>query len=277
MKTPVTKIPLGVFDVYRKFHQQGGGSKDWAIGIIDGRLHTLYGKTGSILRGGAQKPIHPDVMEEFGIRSNSKIRKGYELQFAKHVVYDDGSMEPAPKSDLSQAQSNALDWNGDGTGVFYEIRFREELLSEFQEECKKIWRILKNAHVQVNAELTSLSVYVYSFGKWRFQIGKDAPVSRPNSISLTATGRMEGAGTVKTEDSVYPLLFLLSLKRAYPEHIGLVWKEGIEVTTRLREEHDLLAIFGTYLDAIRPIAVALGLAEECIDLSTVGSSDSLYF
>jgi len=261
----------GIFELYR-FHHPGGGTKDWAIALIDGEIDVRYGATGAALRGGRVKSRYTDNQAELNRRVSQKLKEGYQ-RVGPIVVFEDGRWESAPagrEEPEPKANSDAED------KVFFEIRASaESAVTGFTATCHEVCGKLREAGVTgVDVQRTS-EAQVFRIGRWSFEVADGASMN-PNALLRS---NRTGGGRIQAEDGVYPFLFLAYLKRQAPREleVNLAWKDGIEVTDRLHHEADVLALFGTTLDGIRPVAVALGLAEERIDLASIGSDESLYF
>lgn len=267
------KNRLGVYELYRYDHP-GGGSKDWAIAVIDGAVDTRYGKIGTRLQGGRVDRRFTDNQAEVRRRINGKIRKGYR-HIGSVVIYEDGSTESVLPADLERAPR--AEPKQDDEKLYFEIRLRGEAVwSEFLCRCREACDILEAAGVTVSRKLNGEFNAVFAIGGWPFEVAERSAGNR-NTLSRST---LEGAGHLRPAEGVYPLLFLMYLKRFASERtyeVGLAFKDGIEVTEQLRHEQDVLAMFGVGLDDIRPVAVALGLAEKEIDLASIGSEESLYF
>jgi len=261
----------GICERYR-FQHAGGGSKDWAIALIDGAVDVRYGATGTALRGGRVKSRYSDNQAELNRRVSQKLKEGYQ-RVGPIVVHEDGSFESAPAGREEPEPKAALDAEDK---VFFEIRGTvESAVAGFLATCHEACRKLREAGVsRVDVKRTG-DALMFSIGRWSFEVADSASMN-PNAWLRS---NRTGGGRIEPETGVYPFLFLVYLKRNAPREfeVNLAWKDGIEVTDRLHHEAGVLALFGTTLDGIRPVAVALGLAEERIDLAAVGSDESLYF
>lgn len=268
------KKRLGVYELYRYDHP-GGGSKDWAIAVIDGAVDTRYGKTGTRLQGGLVDRHFADNQAEVRRRITGKVRKGYR-HIGSVVIYEDGSTESVPPADPERTPK-AAPKQEDVDKLYFEIRLRGEAVwSELLSRCREACDILEAAGVMVSRKLNGEFNAMFAIGGWPFEVA-DRSAGNRNTLSRST---LEGAGHLRPAEGVYPLLFLMYLKRFASERtyeVGLAFKDGIEVTEQLHHEQDVLAMFGVSLDDIRPVAVALGLAEEEIDLASIGSEESLYF
>lgn len=268
------KTHVGVYDLYRYDHPNGG-AKEWAVAIVDGQVTVRYGKAGSLVNGGKPQARYTDVHAEMNRRIRDKTRKGYRY-VDRVAIHTDGSWVSTKdgRSDSEQRPEPKASSDDEET-VFFEIRVRNAgMFPEFLRACREACDRLSGAGVAVTRKSNEELAFEFAIGDWQFGVGERVEVGYRNTVSRTTR---QGAGHVHVKDGVYPLLFLLYLKRFAPAEVGLAWKDGIEITEQLRHEHDLLAMFGTDLDAIRPVAVALGLAEEKIDLAALGGDQSLYF
>jgi len=264
----------GIFELYR-FQHPGGGAKDWAIALVTGEgggIDVRYGATGTALRGGRVKSRYSDNQAELNRRVSQKLREGYQ-RVGSIVVYEDGYFESTPagrEEPEPKAQPDAED------RVFFEIcATAESAIAGFIASCHEACGKLREAGVSGVDIKRTQGVVVFAIGRWSLEVADSASMN-PNALLRS---NRTGGGRIEAEDGVYPFLFLAYLKRHAPRgfEVNLAWKDGIEVTDRLHHEAGVLALFGTTLDGIRPVAVALGLAEARIDLAAVGSDESLYF
>lgn len=266
------KKQLGVYELYRYAHADGT-SKDWAIALIDGAVDTRFGKTGAPLQGGPVERRLAGPHAEVRRRIDQKLSKGYR-RVGEVVMYEDGTWELAEKASPTPVPAPEKE----ADRAYFEIRLLDAgAWSVFLARCQEACRTLSASGVPVKSALTGDKFNAaFAVGDWPLEVADRSAGSR-NTVSRSTR---EGAGHVLAREGVYPLLFLLYLKRFASEHtyeVGVAVKDGIEVTEKLHHEQDVLAMFGVSLDDIRPIAVALGLAEEKIDLASVGSEESMYF
>jgi predicted DNA-binding WGR domain protein len=273
-KSIAGKTQIGVYELYRYRHPNGE-AKEWAVAIVDGQVNVRYGKAGSLVNGGKPEARFTDAHAEKNRRVREKTRKGYEY-VDRVVIHTDGSWVSTEDlgSEDGQAPQPQASPDEEAT-VFFEIRVRNAgMFPEFLRACREACDRLAAAGVAVTRKLNEELAFRFAIGDWPFGVGERVELGYRNTVSRATR---QGAGNVRAADGVYPLLFLLYLKRYSPAEVALAWKDGIEITEQLRHEHDVLAMFGTDLDAIRPVAVALGLAEERIDLAALGGDESLYF
>ena len=273
-KSIAGKSHVGIYELYRYRHPNGD-AKEWAVAIVDGQVHVRYGKAGNLVNGGIPQARYTDAHAEKNRRVQEKTRKGY--QYVDRVtVHTDGSWASTKDVPIEDGQPPPPKASPDDEDtIFFEIRVQNAgMFPEFLRACREACERLVAAGVPVARERNAESAFEFSIGDWRFGVGERVEVGYRNTVSRATR---QGAGQVHVRDGVHPLLFLLYLKRFSPAEVGLAWKDGIEITEQLHLEHDVLAMFGTELDAVRPVAVALGLAEEKIDLAALGGDQSLYF
>ena len=85
------------------------------------------------------------------------------------------------------------------------------------------------------------------------------------------------SGQVRKRHGIVPLLFLMALRDAKLQgvSVGLAGDDGIELFD-LKSEDFVFDLFGTSLNAVRPLAEALGLIQPRIDLSTMAGQDFFF-
>lgn len=264
------KIRLGIYERYRFVHSDGT-SKDWAITIIDGAVDTRFGKTGAALTGAAVEQRFADCNDEVKRRVDEKIRKGYRFVDTV-IVYDDGTVEPTQASMAAKPEKRE-----EVDKVYFEIRLHtSDAWQEFLAHCQDACQIMSKTGIESQCAVADQSNARITVSDWPLHLAARATGQR-NTLSVST---LDGAGHVHKNEGVYPLLFLMYLKRLASERtytVELAVKDGIEVTEKLHHEQDVLALFGVRLDDIRPLAVVLGLAEEDIDLASLGTEESMYF
>lgn len=261
----------GIFELYR-FHHPGGGAKDWAIALIDGAIDVRYGASGTALRGGQVKSRNIDNQAELNRRVSQKLREGYQ-RVGPIIVYEDGRWENVPTASEEPQPQAARDAEDQ---VYFEIRATaESSIAEFTAVCREACGRLRAAGVTAVEVQETGEALVFRIGRWSFEVAEAASMNPNAWLRRTRTG----GGRIEVDEGVYPFLFLVYLKRHAPREcaVNLAWKDGVDVTDRLHHEAGVLALFGATLEGIRPVAVALGLADERIDLARIGSDESLYF
>lgn len=88
------------------------------------------------------------------------------------------------------------------------------------------------------------------------------------------------SGKLFKEFGVSSLLLFMAMMKAAPEQVSvhLSHDDGVEISNQIKLESKALSFFDTDLEAVRPVAEALGLLEKAFDLSVVASSqEDFYF
>jgi hypothetical protein len=77
------------------------------------------------------------------------------------------------------------------------------------------------------------------------------------------------SGQIHFEHGVLPWLWLMALKHAaFPGvSVGIATENGRDVSAELKAETEVLALFDTDVEAIRPVAENLGLLKPRLDLA----------
>lgn len=237
---------MSVWSLFR-YRNSDGSSKDWAVTTnADGSISTRWGKTASRL---------PSINTRTGIRQydieRQKQAKGY--VFVGEVEIDtDGNIRlprSAPIANPSPIppQTIAVDtlyWHVDcraGRNTLLELgialrRWLDDLESWSQAQCLAAsdwsgWQRLIDA----------------SLGEEAFDL----------------------SGQIHLEHGVLPWLWLMALKHAaFPGvSVDIATESGRDVSAELKAETEILALFDTDVEAIRPLAESLGLLKPRLDLA----------
>lgn len=87
------------------------------------------------------------------------------------------------------------------------------------------------------------------------------------------------AGSLLKEAGVAPLLWLMAIKRRAERGItiSMSHEDGVEISSDLRKESEVLSFFGVDLESIREIAERIGLLEKRVDLSQIASEQADFY
>jgi len=245
---------MAEFELYRYTHADGS-SKDWAIRLNgDGSFTTRWGKTGSRLPQDKTKALrHPDEVHHL---KQAKRRKGYELIGRVEIDGAGNLLTPVqgvtPATPPVRPRIKAVYWNIELVNPGKRM-VRDQLGNRVQ-------ALIGAIKASGNIEESSL------WNGWR------------QLIDLTEGDPLaELSGQIRQGHGVIPLLFLMALRQSALDNvqIGIAGEEAREIGD-LKAEHDLLAWFGTDLEAVRPLAEALGLLQPRINLTTL-AGDDFYF
>jgi predicted DNA-binding WGR domain protein len=245
---------MAEFELYRYTHADGS-SKDWAIRLNgDGSFTTRWGKTGSRLPQDKTKALRqPDEVHHL---KQTKQRKGYELigrveiDHAGNLLTPIQGVTPAPPPVRPRIKA-----------VYWSI----ELINL----GKRAVRDQLGNRVQALIGMIQAAGDVAAASRWD---------GWRQLIDLTEGDQLaELSGQIRQGHGVIPLLFLMALRQSALDdvQIGIAGEEAREIGD-LKAEHDLLAWFGTDLDAVRPMAEALELLQPRINLATL-AGDDFYF
>lgn len=246
---------MAVWSLFR-YRNSDGSSKDWAvITNADGSISTRWGKTASRL---------PSINTRTGIRQydieRQKQAKGY--VFVGEVEIDaDGNIRlprAATMADASpmptQNQSVAIDklyWHVDcraGRNTLFELGIA-----------------LRRWLGDLEAWSQAQGLTVSDWSGWQRLI--DASLG-DEAFDLS--------GQIHREHEVLPWLWLMALKQAaFPGvSVGIATENGRDVSANLKAETEVLALFDTDVEAIRPLAESLGLLKPRLDLASAMSDQT---
>ena len=245
---------MAEFELYRYTHADGS-SKDWAIRLNgDGSFTTRWGRTGSRLPQDKIKPLrHPDEVHHL---KQAKRRKGYEL--IGRVEIDNAGNLLTPVQGVTPATPPVRP-------RIMTVYWTIELINLRKRAVRD--RLGNRVQALIGAIKASGNIEESSrWDGWR------------QLIDLTESDQLaELSGQIRHGHGVIPLLFLMALRQSELDdvQIGIAGEEAREIGD-LKAEHELLAWFGTDLDAVRPMAEALGLLQPRINLTTL-AGDDFYF
>ncbi|MGY6275317.1 hypothetical protein [Methylomonas sp. MgM2] len=237
---------MAVWSLFR-YRNSDGNSKDWAVTTnADGSISTRWGKTASRL---------PSINTRTGIRQHDieqqKQAKGY--VFVGEVEIDaDGNIRlprtvPITATSSIPPQAVAVDklyWHVD-------CRAGRNTMLELGSALRR-WL----ADLEAWSQAQGLAVSDWS--GWQRLI--DASLGE-EAFDLS--------GQIDLEHGVLPWLWLMALKHAaFPGvSVGIATESGRDVSADLKAEADVLALFETDIEVLRPLAESLGLLKPRLDLA----------
>ncbi len=243
-----------------------GTSKDWAAAAVaeaEGTILTVwFGRSGRPLQMRTVPPTRwsqARMTDEIRNRYQQKEREGY-VPVGNCAIEDDGTvrMNGAGSSDNPRA---AVKLGTEAEQILYfEIqrkRGRVDVVHEFMQLVRqlapKVGGILQGDGVS----------FTLTIGSW----------------SVALDPRLKVAGAVKLEHGVAPFLFLLALKKSAPQgvEVNVARDDGIEVSSRLLSEKDVLSWFGKTMEETASLAEQLGLITSIIDKAKAADQPDFYF
>ncbi len=255
------------FELYR-FNHHDGSSKDWAIrDNRNGTFTTRWGKTGPRLPG--EKTRRMTVPDEVQSLMRAKLGKGYvfigtvfmdsagNLQ-GQHQTKQAGSAQKLPVKPKSGNRSGA---------VYWDVKIDGQLVSQ--------------ARQALGSQILTIAGQIKSVGSFKLPPGWDGWAKLAgfaDEKGPTGMNAPDGlSGQVRKRHGIVPLLFLMALRDAKLEgvSVGLAGDDGLELFD-LKSEDFVFDLFGTSLNAVRPLAEALGLIQPKIDLSTMAGDDFFF-
>ena len=255
------------FELYR-FNHHDGSSKDWAVrDNRNGTFTTRWGKTGARLPG--EKTRRMTVPDEvIGLKS-AKLGKGY--AFIGTVFMDSaGNLQGQTQTKQAGAAQKLTikPKTGNRSGaVYWDVKIDGQLVSQ--------------ARQALGSQILTIAGQIKSVGSFKLPPGWDGWAKlagfadEKGPIEMNAPDGL--SGQVRKRHGIVPLLFLMALRDAKLEgvNIGLAGDDGIELFD-LKSEDFVFDLFGTSLNAVRPLAEALGLIQPKIDLSKMAGDDFFF-
>ena len=255
------------FELYR-FNHHDGSSKDWAIrDNRNGTFTTRWGKTGPRLPG--EKTRRMTVPDEvLGLKS-AKLGKGY--AFIGTVLMDSaGNLQGQPPTKQAGAAQKLpiKPKTGNRSGaVYWDVKIDGQLVNQ--------------ARQALGSQILTIAGQIKSVGSFKLPPGWDGWAKLAGFADEKGPTDMNApdglSGQVRKRHGIVPLLFLMALRDAKLEgvNIGLAGDDGMELFD-LKSEDFVFDLFGTSLNAVRPLAEALGLIQPKIDLSTMAGEDFFF-
>ena len=255
------------FELYR-FNHHDGSSKDWAIrDNRNGTFTTRWGKTGPRLPGEKTKPIrHSREVVEL---TNSKLQKGY--AYVGSVFMDSAGnlhgQTQTKQAGVAQKLPNKPKSGNRSGAVYWDVKIDGQLVSQ--------------ARQALGSQILTIAGQIKSVGSFKLPPGWDGWAKlagfadEKGPIEMNAPEGL--SGQIRKRHGIIPLLFLMALRDAKLEgvSVGLAGDDGLELFD-LKSEDFVFDLFGTSLNAVRPLAEALGLIQPKIDLSTMAGDDFFF-
>jgi hypothetical protein len=255
------------FELFR-FNHHDGSSKDWAIrDNRNGTFTTRWGKTGSRLPGEKTKPVRHS--REVVDLTNSKLHKGY-IHVGTVFMDSDGNLQNQPRTTQFEAAQGLpiKPKSGNRSGaVYWDVKIDGQLVSQ--------------ARQALGSQILTIAGQIKSVGSFKLPPGWDGWAKLAGFADEKGPTDMNApdglSGQVRKRHGIVPLLFLMALRDAKLEgvNIGLAGDDGLELFD-LKSEEFVFDLFGTSLNAVRPLAEALGLIQPKIDLSTMAGDDFFF-
>lgn len=244
---------MAVWSLFR-YRNSDGSSKDWAvITNADGSISTRWGKTASRL---------PSINTRTGIRQldieRQKQAKGY-VFVGEVEIDDDGNIRlpravPITPTSSIPPQAIAVD------KLYWHV------------DCRAGHATLLDMGIALRRWQGDLEAWSQAYGlaasNWSgWQRLMDASLGE-EAFDLS--------GQIHREHEVLPWLWLMALKQAaFPGvSVGIATENGRDVSANLKAETEVLAIFDTDVEAIRPLAESLGLLKPRLDLASAMSDQT---
>jgi len=256
------------FELYR-FNHHDGSSKDWAIrDNHNGTFTTRWGKTGPRLPGEKTKPTrHSREVVEL---TNSKLQKGY-AHVGTVFMDSNGNLQgqPQPKPRLKTPPTEPkirMPRTRSGT-VYWDVKIDGQLVGQ--------------ARQALGRQILTIAGQIKSVGSFKLPPSWDGWAKLAGFADEKGTTDMNApdglSGQVRKRHGIVPLLFLMALRDAKLQgvSVGLAGDDGLELFD-IKSEDFLFDLFGTSLNAVRPLAEALGLIQPRIDLSTMAGQDFFF-
>ncbi|WAR43585.1 hypothetical protein [Methylomonas rapida] len=239
---------MAVWSLFRYRHRDGS-SKDWAVTTnADGSISTRWGKTALRL---------PSINTRTEIRQHDierqKQAKGY--VFVGEVEIDtDGNIslpQSAPIADPASVHSQTPSVTVDK--LYWHV------------DCRAGPNTLLDMGFALRRWLGDLEAWSQAQGC----AASDWPGwQRLVDVSL-GDETFDLSGQIDLEHGLLPWLWLMALKHAaFPGVlVGIATENGRDVSADLKAETEVLALFDTDVEAIRPLAESLGLLKPRLDLA----------
>jgi len=239
---------MAVWSLFRYRHRDGS-SKDWAVTTnADGSISTRWGKTASRL---------PSNNTRTGIRQHDierqKQAKGY--VFVGEVEIDaDGNIRLPRSTPIADPVLVSIETPPVAVDKLY-------------------WHIdCRAGHATLLDMSSALRRWLGGLETWSQDHGLTANDWSGWQRLIDASLGEEAfdlSGQIHLEHGVLPWLWLMALNQAAVPgvSVGIATENGRDVSADLKAETDVLALFDTDIEAIRPLAESLGLLKPRIDLA----------
>lgn len=233
---------MAVWSLFR-YRNSDGSSKDWAvITNADGSISTRWGKTASHL---------PSINTRTGIRQHDierqKQAKGY--VFVGEVEIDDDGNIRLPQSGPMPAQTPPITVDK----LYWHV------------DCRAGHATLLDMGIALRRWLGDLEAWSRAQG---LATSNWSGWQRLVDASL-GDEAFDLSGQIHLEHGVLPWLWLMALKRAaFPGvSVDIATESGRDVSANLKAETEVLVLFETDIEVLRPLAEKLGLLKPRLDLA----------
>jgi len=231
---------MAAWTLYRH-RNADGSSKDWAVTThADGSISTRWGKTASRL---------PTINTRTGIRQHDMERqkqaKGY--VFVGEVEIDaDGNIHLPRSTPIAVPVHVSTETPPVGVDKLY-----------WHVDCRAGHATLLDMGIALRRWLGDLDAWSQAHG---LTASDWSGWQRLIDVSLGEEA-FDLSGQIHREHGVLPWLWLIALKLAdFPGvSVGIATESGRDVSADLRAETEVLALFDTNIEVLRPLAESLGL------------------
>ncbi len=239
---------MAVWSLFR-YRNSDGSSKDWAVTTnADGSISTRWGKTASRL---------PSINTRTGIRQydieRQKQAKGYVFVGEVEIDVDGNIRLPRP---TTMAASSPMP-SGNPPVPLDKLYWHVD--------CRAGHVTLLDMGIALRRWLGDLRSWSQTQG---LAVSDWSGWQRLIDASL-GEDAFDLSGQIHLKHGVLPWLWLIALKHAaYPGvSVGIATESGRDVSAELKAETEVLALFDTDVEAIRPLAENLGLLKPRLDLA----------
>ncbi|WKJ90166.1 hypothetical protein QZJ86_19475 [Methylomonas montana] len=239
---------MSVWTLYRH-RNADGSSKDWAVrSNSDGSITTRWGKTDSRL---------PSSNTRTGIRQHDierqKQAKGY-VFVGKVEIDTDGNIRLPRSAPIADPVTVSIEMPPVAVDKLY-----------WHVDCRAGHATLLDMGIALRRWLGDLEAWSQAQG---FAASNWSGWQRLINASLGEEA-FDLSGQIHREHGVLPWLWMMALKHAaFPGVlVGIASETGRDVSSDLKAETEVLALFDTDIEAIRPLAESLGLLKPRLDLA----------
>lgn len=276
--------------VWLRYWRPDGRSKDWAVRVVCENGHELVERRYGKRIGPAQGRTHEQRYSPYGQAGHGfrqalrlvgkKLREGYTLLGESADLRDACSVGSLAVSAPESEEASG----GGGQAIYVELRAasdsdRQSLAAVLWGAAHEIEPALAAAGIgstEVALAQSSRS-YVVLFNNWAFGIANDpeAPAVRSNGLRPAHDDSSRVSGAAIIDPASAPVAALLwfaraaSLIRAPGAAIVMADEAGNPIEPSLRHEPDVLSLWDTDVEALRPALEHLELVEPRVDLSVL--------
>lgn len=231
---------------FYRYDNTDGSSKDWAVRDHgDGTYTSRWGKTGAKLQSKTFQNMLP--MQD---HISEKLRKGYKY-IGEFFIDDDGKLSTEQPGSLIGTTTN-------DSRIYWRIRIPSTLANSPHLPFLKGW----------SAGQALILSKAFPDCPWIKEV-----------VNGHGDFVQNNAGSLLKEAGVAPLLWLMAIKRRAEcgITISMSHEDGVEISSDLRKESEVLSFFGVELESIREIAERIGLLEKRVDLSQIASEQADFY